>query len=57
MSTLWIDVKHRLPQNDKLVLVFIDHGGGRTSFDIARYNLSKKRFEYIDEYWAMRLRT
>lgn len=52
MSNLWIDVKHRLPQNDKFVLVFIDHGGGRTSFDIAKYNLSSKRFEYIDEYWG-----
>ena len=43
MSALWIDVKYRLPQNDKLVLVFIDHGGGHTSFDIARYNLSEKK--------------
>ena len=52
MSNLWIDVKHRLPQNDKPVLIFIDHGEGRTSFDIAKYNLSSNRFEYIDEYWG-----
>lgn len=53
MSELWIDAKHRLPQSDKFVLVFVDCGRGRVSFEIAQYNLSTKKFEYVDnEYWG-----
>lgn len=53
MSNLWIDVQHRLPPNDKLVLVFINYGRGHTSFELAKYNLPAKRFEYVDnEYWG-----